>query len=273
MLSKTTFTVILLALAKYILADSPTFSLLSLHSYSNLHQLTLKEVDGKLEFAPVSDTETLTASITENGALKIADGKYVMVDSNGVFQTSSQYDASKGFSIVDNYLSFEGSDSFYAVPIDGSSYNVSIKSTSGAVDINVFPKRTDNGQAIPDFTPSGESSSSTNLTTPATLNSAVSTITSATATSTSVSLVVSNSTKSSGFSSILYSNSNSTTSLTSPTAISSSSILNLTSVSQNSSPQTQTDTTTMSQKTANGADKLHMSMASGVIAAIAALLL
>ncbi|CCK69667.1 Cwp1p KNAG_0C05690 [Huiozyma naganishii CBS 8797] len=143
------------ALAQLVLADSAEFGMMSIHSGSPVHMLFFKDDNG---LVLGSGGSSLSTTITDDGKLKLSNGKFVVVGSDGKFTEGAEADGSKGFAIVDSRVTYNGASSFYAAPADGSNYSVYAKDVSGSTDI-VFNARGTTGAAITSYTPSGASAS------------------------------------------------------------------------------------------------------------------
>ncbi|SCV00297.1 LAMI_0G04126g1_1 [Lachancea mirantina] len=125
----TAFTPVLLALAQTIVADSESFYPLVIHSGSSLQYATAYVDNGKLYLGNPGSSNSLTFTVTDAGKLKISDGKYAVVSSDGSITEGSQDDGSTGFSLSDGHLEYNNAQSFVAVP-SGSAYVFSTQGTA-----------------------------------------------------------------------------------------------------------------------------------------------
>lgn len=141
-----------LALAASVLADSESFGLLLIRSGSNYQYSSIANVDDKLEIG----TDGVTATITDDGKLKIGEGQYAVVGSDNAITVGS--DGSASFSISGGYLEYNAG---------GFSLNSGYALIAGSSGVNPVAVRptSKSGSAAPDFTPSGSSNSSSNDTT------------------------------------------------------------------------------------------------------------
>lgn len=154
----TAFTAALLACAKLIAADSEKFGFLVIRSGSSLQYASAYAEDSKLYLG--SSSSSLSAVITDDGKLKLSDGTYAVVGSDGAVTEGSESEASDKFSVSDGYLVYDGKNGFVAVP-SGSSYLLTTESTdSSSIGVAIRPTAENSGSAIPDFSPSGSGSSS-----------------------------------------------------------------------------------------------------------------
>lgn len=149
--------VIALALASLVAADSSTIGLLVVRSGSQYHLSSIAEKDGKFA-AGSSGSDYVSGVITDEGLYKLDDGSYAKVNSDGTISSSS--DGSKPFSIKNGYFSYKGSSSF---SIDSSSSDL-VAGGSGANPVAIRATLK-NGQAADDFSPSGSSSNNSSETT------------------------------------------------------------------------------------------------------------
>ncbi|CAI4046089.1 hypothetical protein SUVZ_11G1210 [Saccharomyces uvarum] len=237
----TALSVALLALAKMVVADSEEFGLLSIRSGSDLQYLSVYSDNGTLKLG--SGSNSLGATVTDDGKLKFDDGKYAVVNDDGSFKEGSESDAATGFSIKDTHLNFKTSSGFYAVK-DDSSYIFSSKQSSDATGIAIRATGK-TGSAVPDFSPNNSTSSTSTTTSISISTSASESSKVSTTESTKVSTTASASSASSGVASV---------------------------ISQITDGQIQAPQT-VSQQTENGAVKATVGMGAGALAAAAALLL
>lgn len=106
----TSFSIAVFALAKFIMADSQTFGLVSINSGTDLQYASVFVNDGKLVLGHPTGSD-LNGTITDAGLLKFSDGKYAVIESDGVMSEGSDTNASKGFEIKDGRLTYIGSSS------------------------------------------------------------------------------------------------------------------------------------------------------------------
>ncbi|QLQ80663.1 hypothetical protein HG537_0E00160 [Torulaspora globosa] len=151
------FCIILLTLARHIIADSESFGLLSIRSGSNLQYASVYVNEGKLYVGSGSE---LSAVVTDAGKLKFNNDSstFAVVGSDGTVIEGSEADASDKFSIRNGHLIFNNIDGFYAIP-EGASYLFSTQNAENAVGIAIRATAP-NGQTVPDFSPPGVNSSS-----------------------------------------------------------------------------------------------------------------
>lgn len=251
----------LLSFAKLIAADSEEFYLLTIRSGSVLQYASVVNEDGTLYFG--SGT-TLQGVITDAGLLKTVNDTFISVETDGSLSVGDESSATSGFSIVNGYLSYDGSDGFYGVP-QGSEYLVSVVSSDSALGVGISA-RSSSGSVVPDFSGSSSSSSSgSNIT------SIVSTGSSSLANTTSIepSTAFSSSTVTkapiTNSTSTVFSSSETTVLSTLTTCTGAS--CNTTSTSNSTSNSTSSSTSS----SANGADKLGVGIGAGVLAAVALL--
>lgn len=143
---------VLLSLASLALADSESFGLLVIRSGSAYQNTALALSNG--EFVAGSSSNYITASITDDGELKLSDGSYAVVGTDDITTGTT---GSTSWSISSGYLAYNGGQAFSI----SDSGVVSVGST-GSTTYAVAAYGT-NGYAS-DFTPSGSSSNSTNVT-------------------------------------------------------------------------------------------------------------
>lgn len=244
----TALSVALLALAKMVAADSEEFGLLSIRSGSDLQYLSVYSDNGALKLGGGSNS--LSATVTDDGKLKFDDGKYAVVSDDGSLKEGSESDATTGFSIKNSYLNYKTSSGFYAVK-DGSSYIFSSKQSSDATGIAIRPT-SKTGSVVPDFSPS-DSNSSTSTTESASTSASSSSASESTKVSTTVSTTES-------------------TKVSTSTSASAASSGVASVISQITDGQIQAPKT-VSQQTENGAVKAAVGMGAGALAAAAAMLL
>ncbi|CAI4034669.1 hypothetical protein SMKI_11G1180 [Saccharomyces mikatae IFO 1815] len=234
----TALSVALFALAKVIVADSEEFGLVSIRSGSDLQYLGVYSDNGTLKLG--SSSNSLDATITDDGKLKFNDDKYAVVNEDGSFKEGSESDAAIGFSIKDGHLNYKSSSGFYAIKKD-SSYIFSSKQSDDATGIAIRPT-SNTGSVAPDFTPNDSASSSSSSS-------------SASAPSSTKSISSAESTKASS---------------TAPASSTSSAVASV--ISQITDGQVQAPNTVYEQ-TENGGAKATVGMGAGALAAAAAFLL
>lgn len=153
----TTFSVALLALAKLIVADSEQFGLITIRSGSSLQYASVYLDDNKLYLG--SGGDSLGGTVTDAGKLKLTDGKYAVVNSDGSIGEGSEDEGTGNFSIKDGYLAYDDKNGFNAISQD-SKYLLSVSSAEGSTGVAL--KAIGSGsQSVPDFTPSGSSDTTT----------------------------------------------------------------------------------------------------------------
>lgn len=94
----------------------------------------------------------MSAVITDNGKLRLSDGKYAVVTASGPIIEGSEQDASTGFSVAEGYLKYAGNSAFVPISV-GDSYELSVRPMDPsdiAISIRAQSK-TNVGAAIPDF--------------------------------------------------------------------------------------------------------------------------
>ncbi|CCD26388.1 uncharacterized protein NDAI_0H02140 [Naumovozyma dairenensis CBS 421] len=231
----TAFYISLLALAKFVIADSASFGMVVIRSGSSLQYASVYAKDGKLAIGQESGN-TFSGVVTDAGKLKLSDNKYAIEQTDGSFNEGSEEEGSTGFSVSSGYLSYKSS-AFYAVG-SGSDYTLSIKEASGSTPIALSARSAD-GSVVPDFEPSGSSSSEASKSTSAAASASARTTTSAAASAKT-------------------------------TTSAAASKGNVAAISQITDGQIQA---TISQHTENGAAKSVVGLGAGIVAAAAAMLL
>lgn len=152
------FTIALLALAERVLADSETFGMVSIRSGSALQYASVFSQDGTLVLG--SNQDNFTATVTDDGKLRFGDDTYAVVQTDGTIIEGASADGTTGFGIASGHLTFQGIDGFYGIPATGY-YTLSVKSTDTATGIalRAFSTTSSTGAVVPDFTATGNSTS------------------------------------------------------------------------------------------------------------------
>ncbi|AGO10247.1 AaceriADL398Cp [[Ashbya] aceris (nom. inval.)] len=112
------------ALANMALADSEEFQFLGVRSASKFHFSSVHAEDGALKLG--GKGEPLSAVITDNGKLRLSDGKYAVVTAAGPIVEGSEEEGSAGFSIAAGYLKYAGNSAFVPISV-GDSYELSVR--------------------------------------------------------------------------------------------------------------------------------------------------
>lgn len=147
----------LLAFANVVFADSPQFGIVSIHSASPAHLLSLYDKNGLVLSGGL---DALSSVITDDGKLKFSNGKYAVIGSDGRWTEGTEAEGSTGFAISDSELTYKGSSNFYAIPTStAGSFYVSQTGASDAISI-ALSAWTPNGSHAPDYTPTGGDSNS-----------------------------------------------------------------------------------------------------------------
>lgn len=146
-----TFPVALLSFAKFIVADSESFGFVSIRSGSSLQYAYAYVVDNSLMLGSPGSDKGISGVVTDAGTVKLSDGSFIVVASDGAIKAGSETDATAGFSIQNGALDYENSSGFYAIP-EGSAYIFSTASSSDATGVLIKAMST-SGQSVPDFNP------------------------------------------------------------------------------------------------------------------------
>ncbi|KAK5780079.1 Cwp1p PWA37_001542 [Arxiozyma heterogenica] len=164
-----TFACALLAFANVVFADSPKFGIVSIHSASPAHLLSLYDKNGLVLSGGL---DALSSVITDDGKLKFSNGKYAVIGSDGRWTEGTEAEGSTGFAISDSELTYKGSSNFYAIPTStAGSFYVSQTGASDAISI-ALSAWTPNGSHAPDYTPTGGDSNSVSASTSASVSAA-----------------------------------------------------------------------------------------------------
>lgn len=111
---------VLLALSTIAAADSPQFCAIDQESGSTLSDYSLRSKDGMVELCHDSGVD-FSNTVTEDGLLKLGDGKYALTLHNGSFAAASENeigtDTVGHWSIHGSKLQYDNADTLYAVPI------------------------------------------------------------------------------------------------------------------------------------------------------------
>ncbi|AGO12826.1 AaceriACR272Cp [[Ashbya] aceris (nom. inval.)] len=136
------------ALANVVLADSEEFSFLGVRSGSKFHFSSVHAEDGALKIG--GQGQALSAVITDDGKLKLSDGKYAVVNDKGAVVEGAEDKASTGFSVGNGYLKYDGSSGFVPVA-NGDNYDLAVKSTDPSDVAIAIRAQSKTGSAIADF--------------------------------------------------------------------------------------------------------------------------
>ncbi|CAL9735875.1 cell wall protein Cwp1p [Monosporozyma servazzii] len=140
-----------IALSKLVSADSESFGLVSSHSASAAHLLSVLDKDG---LYLTSGSDMFSAVVTDAGKLKFSNGKYAVIGDDGKWTEGSESDGAAGFAVSQGGVTYQGSRSFYAVPTgEAGKYEVSEKNADGAIGVSLMAF-TPTGSRAADFTPS-----------------------------------------------------------------------------------------------------------------------
>ncbi|KAG0654616.1 hypothetical protein C6P44_000807 [Monosporozyma unispora] len=151
-----------LTLLKIVTADSQEFGIVSIHSASAVHYLSLHDKDG---LYLTSGPDSLSASVTDAGKLKFSNNKFVVIDKDGKWIEGSENDASTGFAISSGRVTYQDKENFYAVPTTNpANYVISGQDDNGAIGVALTAFLT-SGSRANDFEPSAEKVSKVGSTT------------------------------------------------------------------------------------------------------------
>lgn len=146
-----------IALSKLVSADSESFGLVSSHSASAAHLLSVLDKDG---LYLTSGSDMFSAVVTDAGKLKFSNGKYAVIGDDGKWTEGSESDGAAGFAVAQGGVTYQGSRSFYAVPTgEAGKYEVSEKNADGAIGVTLMAF-TPSGSRAADFTPSEDADAS-----------------------------------------------------------------------------------------------------------------
>lgn len=146
---------VLLSLASLVLADSESFGLLVIRTALQYQNIAVALVDDV--FTAGTTGNYITASITDDGLLKLSDGTYAVVGINDI-STGTEAEASGPWAISNTFLTYEGGETY---GIEDGVITAGAPTESGAVPYWIAAI-TASGSWAADFTPG--SSNSTNST-------------------------------------------------------------------------------------------------------------
>ena len=154
------FSTTLLSLANIVFADSPEFGIVSTHSASAAHLLSITDNNGLfLSGGP----NILSSFITDTGKLKFSNGKYVVVSSDGKWIEGSESEGSTGFAIASGSLTYKGSSWFFAIPSSkAGSFFISETRTDDSIGVSLTAWAS-NGSRAADYTPSGNNETTSTI--------------------------------------------------------------------------------------------------------------
>lgn len=162
----TTTIVALATLIQTVLADSRPISVVSAHSASNVHLLSIHD-DGQGLLLAKGTAVGIT--ITDAGAVKFSNGKYAVVDKDGYLTDGDEKQATIGWTIEHGTFALNGNQVFYAVPTsDKYNYKISTKSVADSTYIHFIGATSDSNRDYT-YVPKGSNTSApSNSTTPKT---------------------------------------------------------------------------------------------------------